>query len=84
MEKQFLFVLLVKPSIQHDSWLVPCDKAGAAHWATHTMGQTPQHQQYLYRHKSLTTSPGGDGDGERVEQPAHNTEVDELCRDSFG
>lgn len=48
------------------------------------MGQAPQHQQYLHCHKCLPTSPGGDGDGERVEQPASNTELYEVCRHLSG
>lgn len=47
--------------------------AGAALLLMHTMCQTPQHQQDLHCHKSLTTTPGGNGDCERVEQPASHT-----------
>lgn len=35
-----------------------------------TLQQASEHEQYLYSHKGLATSPCADSDSERVEQPA--------------
>ncbi len=38
-----------------------------------TLQQAVEHEKDLHSHQSLSATPGGDGDSERVEQPACNT-----------
>lgn len=38
-----------------------------------TLQQAVEHEKDLHSHQSLSATPGGDGDSERVEQPACDT-----------